>query len=264
MNGPATVPPAETPPSKPAPPGAMIGTNFDDVAAVYDESLPAFVVEHYLAKRLAFIQRYSQPGKTLDVGCGTGQLARRVAGAGYDVVGLDPSRGMLGVMQRSDQRPAGVTGSGLALPFADETFDLTYCIAVMHHVAEPERVRQTLLEMARVTKRGGHILVWDHNPRNPYWPFLMRRVPQDTGGERLIPEQEIVEGLEAGGARTELVRPLGLVPDFTPRPLLPLVAKLESLVERMPVLNRLCAHNVVWAVKEATIAEYPAATSDET
>lgn len=227
----------------------MIGTNFDEVAAEYDESLPNYVVEHYSRKRLAFIQQHTLRGKTLDVGCGTGQLARRVANAGYDVVGLDPSRGMLGVMQRSDATAIGVTGSGMALPFADDTFDLTYCIAVMHHVAEPDRVRKTLTEMVRVTKPGGHILVWDHNPRNPYWPILMRRVPQDTGEERLIPEPEIIEGLSAGGAKTVLAQPLGLVPDFTPRWLLPLAAKAESLVERVPLLHRLCAHNVILAVK---------------
>lgn len=230
--------------------GAMLGTNFDDVAAEYDESLPGYVVAHYLAKRLSFIQQHTRPGKALDVGCGTGQLARRVAAAGYDVTGLDPSRGMLSVMQRSDQGVAGVTGSGMSLPFASETFDLTYCIAVMHHVAAPERVRRTLTEMARVTKPGGHILVWDHNPLNPYWPFLMRRVPQDTGDERLIPEQEIIDGLTAGGAGVVLAQPLGLVPDFTPHRLLPVVANAEALVERVPLLNRLCAHNVVLAMKE--------------
>lgn len=230
---------------------AMIGTNFDEVAADYDESLPSYVVEHYLKKRLTFIQEHNRPGKTLDVGCGTGQLANRVAKAGYDVVGLDPSRGMLGVMRRADASPAGVTGSGMALPFPDGTFDLTYCIAVMHHVAEPERVHATLTEMARVTKPGGHILVWDHNPRNPYWPYLMCRVPQDTGEERLIPESEILDGLKAGGARILLSQPLGLMPDFTPRWLLPVVARAEAVVERVPVLNRLCAHNVVLAVKEA-------------
>lgn len=232
--------------------GAMLGTDFDEVAAAYDHSLPAHVVEHYLQKRVAFIKLHTKPGLTLDVGCGTGALARRVAAAGYQVTGLDPSRGMLGVMQGDNRGSHAVAGSGTALPFPDNTFDLAYCVAVMHHVAEPDRVRRTLMEMARVTRPGGHVLVWDHNPRNPYWPFLMRRVPQDTGDERLIPEEEIVNGLRAGGAQTVLARPLGLVPDFTPAALLPLVARLEGVVERAPVVNRLCAHNVVLAIKDGS------------
>ena len=241
-------PPAAT--THPSAPRAVAQTDFDAVAEAYDESLPTHVVEHYLAKRLAFIREHTQPGPTLDLGCGTGLFAERVADAGYAVTPLDPFRGMLRVLGRRRPDLPAVQASGTRLPFPDGTFALTYCIAVMHHVAEPEAVRQTLIEMARVTRPGGHVLVWDHNPRNPYWPFLMRRVPQDTGAERLIPEQEILDGLGAGGARPVVVKPLGLVPDFAPRSLLPLAAGLERLIERAPLLNRLCAHNVIFAVKD--------------
>jgi SAM-dependent methyltransferase len=224
-------------------------TDFDTVAEEYDASLPAHVVEHYLAKRLAFIQRHTQPGPVLDLGCGTGLLAQRIAAAGYDVTGLDPSRGMLRQLRRRRPDVGAIAGSGTALPFADDSFALTYCVAVMHHVADPTAVRQTLIEMARVTRPGGHVLVWDHNPRNPYWPLLMRRVPQDTGAERLVPEEEILSGLTAGGALPVLTEQLGLVPDFTPRPLLGIAAAAERLIEATPGLRRLCAHNVVLAVK---------------
>lgn len=232
-----------------ASPPRGVQTDFDAIAEAYDESLPGHVIEHYLRKRLAFIQRYTEPGDTLDLGCGTGLLAERVAAAGYTVTGLDPSRNMLHHLR--DRRPdvTTVVGGGEALPFADASFDLTYCIAVMHHVADPAAVKQTLHEMARVTRPGGHILVWDHNPRNPYWPLLMRRVPQDTGAERLIPEEEIIAGLKTAGARPILTAQLGLVPDFAPRPLIGVAAGAERLVEAVPGLRRLCAHNVVLAVK---------------
>jgi SAM-dependent methyltransferase len=253
----ATLDSTATPPAPDRDPGRGGPTNpfadqtdFDAVAEAYDESLPAHVVEHYLAKRLAFIREHTRPGPTLDVGCGTGILAARVAASGYPTTGLDFSRGMLRVMTQRRPDLGAVAGSGTHLPFPDDTFALTYCVAVMHHVADPVAVRQTLTEMARVTRPGGHVLIWDHNPRNPYWPLLMKRVPQDTGAERLIPEREIVDGLAAGGARPLLSQPLGFVPDFAPRRLLPAVAALERVVEAAPVLNRLCAHNVILAVKE--------------
>ncbi len=224
-------------------------TNFDLVAAEYDESIPLHVHDHYLAKRVAFIKAHTTPGPTLDVGCGTGKFTERVRDAGYDVIGSDYSQGMLDVMEQVRPGIPGVQASGTDLPFPDDMFTLTYCIAVMHHIADRDAVHKTLLEMVRVTKPGGRILIWDHNPRNPYWPILMRRVPQDTGAERLIPEQEVLDGLRDGGARIAMSKPLGFIPDFLPKPLLPLGKIAEGVVENVPGLNRLCAHNVVLAVK---------------
>lgn len=240
--------------SAPLPPkhaGSMGQTDFDRIADEYDESLPPHVVAHYLAKRVAFIRQNVAPGLALDVGCGTGVMAERLSQEGYDVVGADPFRGMLRYVRQRRPDLMAVAAAGQHLPFPNDTFDLVYCIAVMHHVADPTAVRETLLEMVRVTKPGGHVLVWDHNPRNPYWPIIMKRVPQDTGAERLIPEQEVLDGLQAGGARPVITRPLGLMPDFTPKPLTGAVARVERLVESVPVLNRLCAHNVILAVKQA-------------
>ena len=120
-------------------------------------------------------------------------------------------------------------------------------MAVLHHIAEPAAVRRTLAEMARVTRPGGHVLVWDHNPLNPYWRLIMPRVPQDDGAERLVPEGEIVKELEGAGAEVLLSRQLGLVIDLTPPALMKVAAGFERLVERTPGLRLVCAHNVVLA-----------------
>jgi SAM-dependent methyltransferase len=220
---------------------------FDRIAGEYDESLPPHVVEHYLDKRLDFVRRHCPAGPTLDVGCGTGALAERLAGAGYEVTGIDPSQGMLDVLAESAPAVKAVRGSGTALPFEDNHFDLVLTVAALHHIADPDAVRRTLAEMVRVTRHGGRVLVWDHNPRNPYWRLIMARVPQDDGSERLVPEQEVVEGLRAAGAEVLLARQLGLVADFTPPSLIGAAAGLERLVERTPGVRRACAHNVVLA-----------------
>jgi ubiquinone/menaquinone biosynthesis C-methylase UbiE len=227
-------------------------TDFDAVADAYDDSLPLHVMDHYLAKRTAFVREHLPLGSTiLDVGCGTGVLAERLLHEGYDVTGADPFAAMLEHMRARDPQLKTVHAPGSSLPFDDGIFDLTMCVAVMHHIADPDDVRATLIEMCRVTKPGGLVLVWDHNPRNPYWPLLMKRVPQDTGAERLIPEHEIVEGMQAGSATVLEASPKGLTPDFTPKILLGLTSKLESLVEKTPLVRRLAAHNVVLARKDA-------------
>jgi SAM-dependent methyltransferase len=223
--------------------------HFDHIAGEYDESLPAHIVEHYLRKRTVWIIRHCPRGAGLDVGCGTGVLAERLAAEGYAMTGVDPSDGMLDVLRARDADVIAVHASGTDLPFPDDTFDLVYCVAVMHHIADPDAVRRTLAEMVRVSRPGGQVLVWDHNPRNPYWGHLMARVPQDTGEERLIGEEEIVVGLRAGGARIISSTPLGLVPDFIPPAALPVAAAFERAVERTPLVRRFGAHNVVQAAK---------------
>jgi len=177
-------------------------SHFDSVAGVYDDSLPAHVVEHYLRKRVRFVLEHCARGEALDVGCGTGLLASRLAAAGYEMTGVDPSEGMLEVLRARAPQVRAVTASGTSLPFPDDSFDLVLTVAVLHHIADPENVRRTLVEMVRVARPSSRILVWDHNPRNPYWGPLMARVPQDTGDERLIPEEEVVGGLREGGAQT--------------------------------------------------------------
>ena len=224
--------------------------HFDEVAEVYDESLPAHVTEHYLAKRTGFIVETSPPpGRLLDVGCGTGVLAARLAARGYEATGLDPSDGMLSVLRERAPAVTAVQASATEMPFDDAEFDLSVSVATMHHIADPDAVRRALAEMVRVVRPGGKVIVWDHNPRNPYWPYLMKRVPQDRGDERLVGVEELVDGLRAGGAGLVSVEQLGMVPDFVPERLLRAAAAAERGAERTPGLRRFLAHNVVVAVR---------------
>lgn len=222
-------------------------SHFDDIAEEYDRTLPEHIQEHYRRKRVATIAPLLNGGLGLDVGCGTGRLMEALSGYGK-VTGIDGSPGMLQVLKQAGRGEA-VAAQSWMLPFADGTFDVTYCVAVLHHVADPVLVRKTIQEMARVTRPGGKVVIWDHNPRNPYWPLLMARCPQDTGDERLIPEEEILLALEDCGLSSVTSRQTGFVPEFVPKWLMPAARALEWLVERVPLLQVLCAHNVIVATK---------------
>ncbi|MGD1002536.1 MAG: class I SAM-dependent methyltransferase [Candidatus Brocadiia bacterium] len=249
-------------------------THFDRVAEQYDAVFPAHITAHYLRKRARLIGALLRgpfdgaqgrpeearmggdprsnasmlPGRrALDVGCGTGMLMAALKPYG-SVVGVDSSEGMIAVLRR-EGRGEAVVAPVDRLPFEDGSFDVVFCVAVLHHVAEPEKVRRAIHEMVRVARPGGALVIWDHNPRNPYWPRLMRRAPQDTGAERLIPAAEIVRALEESGARQVRVTQSGLVPEFVPRALMPLARLAEAVVERTPLLRRFCAHNVITAIK---------------
>jgi SAM-dependent methyltransferase len=176
-------------------------------------------------------------------------LAERLTDLGLRVVALDPFSGMLAQLERRRPDIRTVVAQGEAIPFTDDTFDLTYSVAVLHHIADPARVRCALREMVRVTATGGRIVVWDHNPLNPYWRLLMRRVPQDNGSERLIPQRELIAGLRAAGAEVECVEHCGFVPEFTPRSLIGVGEAIERAIEATPGLRKVTAHNVVVATK---------------
>ena len=158
------------------------------------------------------------------------------------------------------QHRAGVSGTIVLLLFlcvagVSVAGEKTTVDGVLHvrNDATPSGGTETvaLEEMWRVCRPGGVIVVWDHNPLNPYWPVVMSRVPQDTGAERLVPAEEIRAALAPlPGTEVQKVWHTGFVPDFAPRLLLPAFRVLERLVEGVPLLARYaCAHNVLVARK---------------
>jgi len=220
-------------------------SHFDRIAKQYNASLPSYVVAHYLEKRVALVQSLvPPPGPVLDVGCGTGLLAWKLTAAGYQIVALDASLGML--HEVPPDAPVGrLQGSATHLPFSDAAFPAVITVATLHHIADPPLVAATVEEMVRVTAPGGAAVIWDHNPRNPYWPLLMRRVPQDEEDTRLIPLEEILGVLhQTKGCSVRFTRS-GWIPDFAPPWSLPVLKVLEDVLERLPGISSFSAHNVV-------------------
>ncbi len=56
--------------------------------------------------------------------------------------------------------------------------DVTFAICVMHHVL-PEGLGQFVGEMARVTKKGGLIAIFEHNPWNPLTQIAVSNCDMD-------------------------------------------------------------------------------------
>ena len=86
------------------------------------------------------------PGRerVLDVGCGTGELTRRLREeSGATVVGLDADRSLL-----SHVGGPTVVGDALRLPIGDDVFDLVVCQALLVNLPEPS---EAVREFARVS-----------------------------------------------------------------------------------------------------------------
>jgi ubiquinone/menaquinone biosynthesis C-methylase UbiE len=111
------------------------------------------------------VLRALPPGKprVLDVGCGTGLLARRIARRvpGSWVVGCDFSPGMLGRAARGPEGVRWVRADAQGLPFADTSFDAVVSTQALHWVPDQSAA---LAEFLRVLVPGGRLLVSLINP----------------------------------------------------------------------------------------------------
>ncbi len=83
--------------------------------------------------------------RILDVGCGTGELTRILDNAEATVVGCDVDTQLLGV---AHEHTPVVAGDACRLPFADDSFDLVVCQALLINLPEPAA---GLEEFARVS-----------------------------------------------------------------------------------------------------------------
>jgi SAM-dependent methyltransferase len=129
-----------------------------------------------------------RPGeRVLDVGCGTGVVARQVAsrlGASGAVTGVDLSPNMLAVARATAARE-GVAiewreGSAEQLPFPASSFDLVLCQFALMFFADKAAA---LAEMRRVVTGNGRVLVsvWQGLDRHPFYQTLHNVIQQHLG-----------------------------------------------------------------------------------
>ena len=88
------------------------------------------------------------PARTLDIACGTGFLTRHLPG---DVVGLDQSSAMLEIARERAPDARFVQGEGIALPFADDSFDRVVTAHFYGHLEDSDR-SSFLSEARRVAR----------------------------------------------------------------------------------------------------------------
>jgi ubiquinone/menaquinone biosynthesis C-methylase UbiE len=126
---------------------------------------------------LGLVRRYGSGRDILEAGCGTGLLLAEAARVGRSALGLDLSHGML--TRARDRGLRVVQGSLTEVPLPDACVDLVYSMKVLAHVPP---IREALVELARVTRPGGHLLLEFYNPRS------LRYLAKVLGGAAPIAE----------------------------------------------------------------------------
>lgn len=139
----------------------------------------------------------------IDVGCGAGGLARRLAGLGARVVGVDVST--VALERARAQAGAGeryLEGRAEALPLPDASADLVVFHNSLHHVPGLDRA---LAEARRVVRPGGAVYVQEPLAEGAYFE-LVRRIDDETRVRALA--QAAIARAAGAGAGLELEREL--------------------------------------------------------
>jgi len=186
----------------------------------------------------------------LDAGCGGGLVARELAAAGAEVVGVDRSLGSLGVARRAVGRrgpaggvrgtPRGSPGDSESssegvprsvgsfrpaqgrlerLPFAGGSFDAVVAADVLEHLPD---LPAAVAELARVLAPGGSFVFDTVNRTSWSWftavfglEQVLRMVPRGTHDWRLFIRPAELDRL-LRGAGLEQVTLTGLAPQIGP------------------------------------------------
>ncbi len=137
---------------------------FDKWSKVYDRSLLQHLVfnpshEVFIGEMRPLLRRGS---KILDVGCGTGKFAFKMANHNkqLDVHGVDLSGEMIEKAKEklTDENITFAVGDVEELPYESGTFDIVTCSHSFHHYPNQDRA---VSEMYRVLKDNGTLMIID-------------------------------------------------------------------------------------------------------
>lgn len=149
----------------------------------YDRGIKRlFFLKYYHEKRFKEVtKRIERVESVLDIGCHSGLFTRYLVKAtkAKKVYGIDVSRQAVLMAKKRIKNGIFIVANAHKLPFKDNFFDGVFCLEVLEHVEEPNKV---LKEIKRVLKSGGYgivlvptdnllfrIIWWSWNKINPIW-----------------------------------------------------------------------------------------------
>jgi ubiquinone/menaquinone biosynthesis C-methylase UbiE len=106
----------------------------------------------------SMIEKFSdlEGKRILEVGCGDGRVTAFLAEKASALVAIDPDEGSIAEARENIEGVHFKTGSGEALQFENESFDLVIFTMSLHHHGDSE---MALKEARRVLDKGGRLLI---------------------------------------------------------------------------------------------------------
>ncbi|UVC08041.1 class I SAM-dependent methyltransferase [Rhizobium sp. TH2] len=136
--------------------------------------------------------------RILDIGCGTGALARQLIAAGADVTGIDPEASAIHAAANAAPEGRFLIGVAEALPLDDMSVNVAMMVNSLHHVPM-ESMRLAIHEAVRVLADDGVLLIAEPLTKGTFFEALLPI--EDETIVRLAAQAVITEELAAGGIR---------------------------------------------------------------
>lgn len=155
---------------------------------------------------LTEIQVTQQP-RILDFGAGIGSSVAywHIYLPGADITCLDVSARSIELGKaRNGNTAQFVHFDGISIPFPSEYFDVAFAACVFHHVDHGEHVN-LFRELRRVLKRGGVLVVYEHNPYNPLTVYAVNTCVFDENA-KLVRPKEMKKKMQDAGFPSPLIR----------------------------------------------------------
>lgn len=136
--------------------------SFDRAAEIYDKTrgFPNHAMKQLIKTLIDELSCYKT---ILDAGVGSGRFAKPLQESGFEVVGIDIAKKMIG--KAEEKAVSDLFLSDVCfLPFKDNSFDATVCIHLLHLIGE---WKTALQEICRVTRSVMVSLIYVY--KNPMW-----------------------------------------------------------------------------------------------
>ncbi|WP_205314627.1 class I SAM-dependent DNA methyltransferase [Nocardioides houyundeii] len=137
---------------------------YDALAAAYDEAFPTGYVSSVERQAIALFAEdlvaTGLQGTVVDVGCGTGRVTRDLSARGLEVLGVDPSAGMLGRAQQRYPEMSWALGDASLRGLPQDQPPLAGIVArfSLIHV-DPELIPDVFTSWTARLQPGAHVMV---------------------------------------------------------------------------------------------------------
>lgn len=208
------------------------------------------------SRRLKGFLKYlalAKKNKVLEIGCGTGAFTTLFCMNGIIPIAIDISYDLLKKAKNKNPNIIFIQADAENLPLKKNVFDCVLGVSILHHL----NVNSALKGIRAVLTDGGLIIFSEPNMANPQI-FLqkrirwLKRIMNDTPSETAFFRWRLEKTLKQNGFLCISINPFEFLHPYTPRRFIPVIARLQRYLERIPIVREIAGSLFIVARKCST------------